>query len=203
MDFRHTVLCIDDEENILRALRRLLRPENYALVTTTSPQQALELVQEHPVSVVVADQRMPGMTGVELLGRCKHLAPHAARILLTGYADMAVVVQAVNAGEIFRYLAKPWKDEDLRHEILQGLVLHDLLRCNSQLVHDLKEENLALEAQQRTLEQQLQAAMAQNRQLVRIAKRGEGLLVELQQALAVLGRQGTGTPPGPPPLAAN
>ncbi|CAD5374367.1 hypothetical protein RA210_U50318 [Rubrivivax sp. A210] len=111
------LLLVDDEPNILTALRRLLRREGYAILTAADGTEALELLAHEPVQVIVTDQRMPGMSGTELLGRVKSMYPHTVRIALSGYADVATVTDAVNRGAIYRYLAKPWDDEALKTEI--------------------------------------------------------------------------------------
>ncbi|MGE5095534.1 MAG: protein kinase domain-containing protein [Betaproteobacteria bacterium] len=112
-DRRVRVLFVDDEERILAGLRALFRHE-YNVLITDSPQEALALVKRHGIQVVVSDQRMPGMTGVELLRRVKEQAPQAVRILLTGYTDLAALVGSINQGEIFRFVKKPWDNEELR-----------------------------------------------------------------------------------------
>ncbi|HET9576831.1 MAG TPA: response regulator [Usitatibacter sp.] len=112
-DRRVRVLFVDDEERILAGLRALFRHE-YNVLITDAPQEALALVKRHGIQVVVSDQRMPGMTGVELLRRVKEQAPQAVRILLTGYTDLAALVGSINQGEIFRFVKKPWDNEELR-----------------------------------------------------------------------------------------
>ena len=107
-----TVLFIDDEPRILRAMQRLLRPHSKVLVAE-SGLEALELLSLENVDVIVCDQRMPGMTGVEVLAEARRLSPRSMRILLTGYADLDAAVNALNQGHIYRYLNKPWTNEVL------------------------------------------------------------------------------------------
>lgn len=121
------VLCVDDERPVLDAIRRLLRGEPYELLTTDDPGEALRLLQERAIAVIVVDQRMPGMSGVELLERARTLSPGTARVLLTGYADLEAMVQAINRGRVISYVHKPWEDEalkrtirDLKEEALPG-----------------------------------------------------------------------------------
>jgi CheY-like chemotaxis protein len=114
------LLLVDDEPNILTALRRLLRREGYAILTAADGAEALELLAHEPVQVIVSDQRMPGMSGTELLRRVKQLYPRTVRIALSGYADLATVTDAVNHGAIYRYLSKPWDDEALKGEIREA-----------------------------------------------------------------------------------
>lgn len=113
---RHTVLCVDDEQFVVASLARLLR-HDYNVLTATSGEDALALVQHHKVDVLVSDQRMPGMKGVDLLRRVKDASPATMRILLTGYADLNAIVDSVNEGEVFRYITKPWKNEVLRYTV--------------------------------------------------------------------------------------
>jgi response regulator RpfG family c-di-GMP phosphodiesterase len=109
-----TVLLVDDEENILRALQRLLMDEDFEIETATSGEAALEKLQTlDNVALIVSDQRMPGMNGAEFLGRSQEYAPHAQRILLTGYSDISATIEAINKGGARRYIAKPWDDEEL------------------------------------------------------------------------------------------
>jgi two-component system sensor histidine kinase/response regulator len=121
------ILIVDDEKDNLEALQRLLRNQ-YAVTVTTSPFEALKLVQKNEFSVIVSDQRMPEMTGVELLEKSKHIAPTTTRILLTGYTDIDSVIGAINRGNIYRYIAKPWDPEDLRLTLRQADEAYNLRR---------------------------------------------------------------------------
>ncbi|MCB1957562.1 MAG: response regulator [Rhodocyclaceae bacterium] len=109
---RGKILCVDDEPGIVRALDWLLR-RNFEVVTATSGEAAVSLIQQHDFDVIISDQRMPGMTGVELLKTAKRLAPRAMRILLTGYSDLQAVLASVNEGEVFRFINKPWNVDEL------------------------------------------------------------------------------------------
>lgn len=106
------VLCVDDESRVLNALGFLLK-DRYAVSTADSGAKALELLKTNRFHVLVSDQRMPGMTGVELLGEARTLAPGTVRILLTGYSDLAAIVGSVNESEVFRFVSKPWQQEAL------------------------------------------------------------------------------------------
>lgn len=107
------VLFVDDEERILNALRALFRQE-YEVSTATGGEAGLAAVREHDFHVIVSDQRMPGVTGVELLRQARTIAPNAVRVLLTGYTDLAALVGSINQGEIFKFVMKPWDNDDLR-----------------------------------------------------------------------------------------
>jgi diguanylate cyclase (GGDEF)-like protein/PAS domain S-box-containing protein len=109
----HTVLLVDDEPSILAALRRLLRREGYNIVTANGGAEGLELLAAHEIGVVISDARMPEMTGAEFLGRVREMYPETVRIMLSGYTDLEAVTSAVNRGELFRFIAKPWDDAEL------------------------------------------------------------------------------------------
>lgn len=112
-----TVLLVDDEPNILSALNRLLRREGYRVLTAGSADEALAILAREPVDVVISDQRMPQMTGTELLARVKTLHPRTVRMILSGYSEISAVTDAINKGAVYKYLNKPWDDEHLRSEI--------------------------------------------------------------------------------------
>ncbi len=112
------VLCVDDEARILRALKALFR--DLEIHVTTEPREAAEMARRHDVDVVVCDQRMPGMLGVDVLREIRHGQPRAMRILLTGYSDLKSVVGSVNEGEVFRFVNKPWVNTDLRRLVAEA-----------------------------------------------------------------------------------
>lgn len=116
----HTLLLVDDEPNILNALSRLLRREGYSTLTARSPQEAFEVLAKHPVQVVISDQRMPDMSGTEFLSRVRQLYPATVRLVLTGYTDLESVTDAINRGAIYKFLTKPWDDDQLREQIREA-----------------------------------------------------------------------------------
>ena len=113
---RTRILFIDDDERILNAVRALFR-QDYDVVTAMGGEAALAAIKEVPFHVIVSDQRMPGITGVELLRQARTLAPNAVRMLLTGYTDLAALVGSINQGEIFRFVMKPWDNEELKKSL--------------------------------------------------------------------------------------
>ena len=113
---RGTVLFVDDERRVLTSMRAMFR-RDYEVLLANSGAEALDLLRDHEVDVIVSDQRMPGMTGVEVLKAVKRLAPNAMRILLTGYADLKAIEASINEGEVFRYLTKPCPSEQLKEAI--------------------------------------------------------------------------------------
>ncbi|HEU0265604.1 MAG TPA: HD domain-containing phosphohydrolase [Geobacterales bacterium] len=139
------VLLVDDEKNILSSLQRLLRREKIEALTATSGEEGLALLKgDDEVGVIISDQRMPGMTGVEFLEKAKDVAPDAMRIVLTGYADMDVIVSAINRGSAFRYLTKPWEDAELLQALRDGLDKYNLIRENRRLTSLVTDQNLEL-----------------------------------------------------------
>lgn len=176
---QYTLLFVDDKRNILNALRRIFRNDGYQILTAESGAEALVLLEEHDVSVIVSDQRMPNMNGAELLTQGKLIAPHAIRILLTGYSDIDDAVKSINDGQIFRYLTKPWDDRELKFAILQALVYHDLSRRNEGLVSDLKEKNADLV--QRLEQTQIQPAEGGEREIQRLKEENARLRKGLKQ----------------------
>ncbi len=112
-----TLLLVDDEENILSALIRMLRRDGYRILTATGADDALDVLGRHDVQVVISDQRMPGTSGTELLSKVKEMYPDTVRMVLSGYTDLAAVTAAINQGAIYKFLTKPWNDEELRLQI--------------------------------------------------------------------------------------
>jgi response regulator RpfG family c-di-GMP phosphodiesterase len=116
-----TVLLVDDEESILNSLRRLLRGQPYEVLLAGSGAQALEIMAARPIDLVMTDARMPAMDGAMLLAETHRLYPSTTRILLTGYADMSMMIKAINEGQIHRYISKPWNDEEMLLTLRQSL----------------------------------------------------------------------------------
>lgn len=121
-----TLLLVDDEPNILRALTRLLRRDGYTILTANSAQEGFELLARNNVQVIISDQRMPGMSGTEFLRKVKDIHPHTVRMVLSGYTDLASITEAINQGSIYKYLVKPWEDEQLREVIRQAFQQYEL-----------------------------------------------------------------------------
>jgi DNA-binding NtrC family response regulator len=112
MSSKATVLFVDDEENIVNTLRMLCKSK-FNVYTATSGAKALEIIKNNQIQVIVSDQRMPEMQGIELLREVRQASPHTMRIMLTGYADLAAIIGSINDGEIYRYIYKPWSNKDV------------------------------------------------------------------------------------------
>jgi two-component system response regulator HupR/HoxA len=141
----YKILIVDDEPANLRALERLFR-QDYEVLTANSGTEALELLTQHDLALLITDQRMPGMTGIELLKKTMSLRPQMVRIILTGYTDVEALVEAINCGEVYRYITKPWSNEDLRVTVKRALEhfetnrkRHELQLANERLMSVLKE----------------------------------------------------------------
>lgn len=165
-----TLLFIDDEANILSSLKRLFRPHGYRILTAESGPAGLELLGNDPqgVDVVVSDMRMPGMSGAEVLEQVRAKSPDTARILLTGYADISSTIAAINRGEIYRYIAKPWNDEEIVTTVRDALERKQLkaekIRLEAltqQQNEELKNLNASLEEKVRQRTAELRKAMDQ------------------------------------------
>ncbi|WP_169977258.1 hybrid sensor histidine kinase/response regulator [Tautonia rosea] len=141
MDRLHTLLIVDDEPSLLESLSGLLR-RRFRVLTASSGEAALALLDAgESVHIILSDQRMPGMSGDVLLSRARLLAPEAIRILFTGYAEIGAVINAVNRGEIFRFLLKPWEPQELEAVLDQAVAQHDLIADRRRLVEQLQAAN--------------------------------------------------------------
>jgi signal transduction histidine kinase len=151
-DQRPCVLVVDDEPEITASVAELLG-RDYRVLTAQSAEEALALLRINAVAVILTDQRMPGGTGAELLAFSLVIAPDASRILFTGYSDISAVIEAVNEGQVYHYLAKPWRPEELKAVISQGVARYSLVLENRRLLDELTLANEELEAANRELQE--------------------------------------------------
>lgn len=176
----YRIMLLDDEPNVLAALKRVFRQEHYEIVTCQTPQEALERLSRERFQLIISDYMMPGMNGGEVLKRVRASHPDMIRIMLTGHADVNAVVGAVKTGAVYKFILKPWNDDDLRVTAALALEQHALLEKNQLL----KKENLA-----KTREvEQLVKLSANNRSQLAHALNKHGLL-SAQQLQDVLTRQ--------------
>jgi diguanylate cyclase (GGDEF)-like protein/PAS domain S-box-containing protein len=126
---RPTLLLVDDEPNVLASLKRALRREGYRILAATSAQEGLEMLATQNVGVILSDQRMPGMTGIEFLSRVKLMYPHVVRIILSGHTDLATITDAINRGAVYKFLTKPWEDAVLRETLREGFERYETARA--------------------------------------------------------------------------
>ncbi|MFV0398068.1 MAG: ATP-binding protein, partial [Bacteroidales bacterium] len=152
----HNLLIIDDEIDIIKALERLFR-RKYNVFSTTSPQEALRIMEREEIQVVISDQRMPGMTGVDFFTRIKDMYPDTMKLILTGYTDIESVIGAINKGQVFRYVKKPWDPNDLDMIVREAFEKSELMADNRMLMNELSLMNLTLEekVKNRTVELEL------------------------------------------------
>jgi len=171
-----TLLLVDDEPNILRALHRLFRPCGYRVLAASGGEEALGLLATTHVDLVIADMRMPGMDGAQLLERVKAGWPDAVRILLTGHADVASTIAAINQGEIYRYVAKPWNDTDVLLLVRGALERRRLEQEKRRLERLTHEQNERLHALNTTLEERVRERTAALDEAVRGLEAGNAKL---------------------------
>ncbi len=166
----HRVLVVDDEEIVLVALHETLRRENYDVVTTMDPAVALRELKTTEFAVIITDQRMPRITGQELLAQARELQPDASRILITAVLSLDMVIDAINEGEIYRFIVKPWLREELLVTVRNAAQRYDLIRQNARLQAATQAMNGQLVDLNRSLEQQVKLVAHQNQQLADMNK---------------------------------
>lgn len=162
-----TLLLVDDDENILSAIKRLLRRDGYRVLLANSGKEGLTILNNDTVDVVISDQRMPEMTGVEFLRQAKVICPDTVRIVLSGYTELGSVTDAINEGAIYKFLTKPWDDGLLRasiHEAFQRKSLNDENRRLNQQLRAAKDQ---LERQN----ERLQAALADQKSVMLLGEK--------------------------------
>ncbi len=156
MNERHNILLIDNEENVISALRRELRREPYKIYTATRAQQALAIMQAHAIQVLIADIRMEGTSGIDFMAQVKTKYPETIRIILSGYTDIDMVAAAINKGHVYKYLLKPWDKRELKETIRQSLDLWELQAQNAALTEKIKKQNEELRYLNKNLEKEVE-----------------------------------------------
>ncbi len=173
---RDKVLVVDDERNILSSLKRLLITEDYDVLLADSGEKALQILKDNPdIALIISDQRMPGMSGAEFLELARKLSPDTIRMVLTGYADVGAAIAAINRGGAYRYLTKPWNDNELLYAVREGVRQYRLIRENRQLQEVIKQKNQELKQWNSQLEyyvqQQTIEIQNKNKELENLNKR--------------------------------
>ena len=158
------LLFVDDEANILSSLKRLFRPLGYQIFTAESGAQGLEIMEREKVDLVVSDMRMPEMNGAQFLEKVRERWPDAVRILLTGYAEIGATIDAINKGQIYRYVSKPWDDNDITLTVRQALQLKGLEREKLRLEELTRKQNDELKDLNANLEARVLARTEEVRQ---------------------------------------
>ena len=151
-----TLLLVDDEESILSSLKRVFRRDGYRVFTATGGLEGLDILANNHVDVVMSDQRMPHMTGVEFLRQVKSLYPETVRISLSGYTELHSITEAINEGAIYKFLTKPWDDDHLRANVVEAFRYKRMADENRRLSHEVCLANERLRRLLSEQEQQLQ-----------------------------------------------
>lgn len=143
MKEKHTILLVDDEQNILDSLSRILKPARYQVLTSNSAAEALSLLKKEKglIDVILSDNKMPKMTGIEFLGKVKELFPDIIRIMLTGKSDVEDAKRAINEGGVYKFLTKPCEPDELKIAIRDALIFRKLWTDNMRLMSKVKEQN--------------------------------------------------------------
>lgn len=150
-DDNATIAIIDDEPHILSSLKRLLRPTGWQVLAFTDPSEALEELHYQKPDLILSDYRMPGMNGVSLLEQCRRIHPDSMRMILSGQAELEAVIAAINQSQVYRFILKPWSDQDLLVTLRNALSHQRLLQENLELAETVRRQNQQIEAQEKAL----------------------------------------------------
>jgi response regulator RpfG family c-di-GMP phosphodiesterase len=199
MNRERALLIVDDEPNILRALKRLLRRDGYHITTAVGAMEGLNCLKEQDYGVIISDQRMPEINGTEFFAEVKKTHPNSMRIILSGYTDLKSITDAINQGSIYKFFTKPWNDEQLRFNIKEAFDIYELEEKNKQLTDELKVANAQLEKRVETEKRyastnlrllQVSQEILQFIPMSVIAVDSNGMLVSVNQAAVnILGNQ--------------
>jgi FixJ family two-component response regulator len=181
---RPAMLCVDDEPSVLRAITRVFRTEPITILTASNGAEGLSVLRQNPVRIIMTDYRMPGMTGVQFLEQAGAVRSDAFRILLTGYADVGAVSEAVNRGHVHKILYKPWNDDAMRLAVRSALDHYAKNEENHRLIEELAVRNEQLMALNKLLERKLGTGGGPSATLP------ERLLAEFPDGIVLLDRQG-------------
>jgi two-component system NtrC family sensor kinase len=184
------ILLVDDERNITRAIERLFFDDDYEIVTAHSGAEGLEIMERESFQLIIADYRMEGMDGVEFFRRVYERWPDTIRIVLSGYADTGAVVGAINEGRVYKFIPKPWNDEELRHTVARALEAWHLQQDNRELTRRLAETVEELRRLNEGLEDEVRRRTADLAFQNRVLRRAQELLDQLP--VAVIGVDGDG-----------
>lgn len=138
---KYTMLFVDDEINVLQSLKRVFRKEPYQILTASSGKEGLEILEKTHVDLVISDQRMPEMNGVEFMAQIKERLPNIMRIILTGYTNVNSITAAINEGNVYKFILKPWEDDQLKEAVREALEVYRLRMKNIELTEKIKKQN--------------------------------------------------------------
>jgi len=142
---KHTLLLVDDEINVLRSLKRLFDEEDYIVLTAENAEEGLKILEQTPVDLIISDQKMPGMSGLEFLEKTMPGYPDVIRIILTGQAELDMAIEAINKGCVYKFILKPWNNYDLLFTVKRALEQYSLIRDNRDLTNELKKQDAILQ----------------------------------------------------------
>lgn len=141
----HKILLVDDEPHVIEGLKRILHHEPYEVLSAGYANEALQILTQEPVSVVISDEKMPGLQGAEFLAMVYKHFPETVRIMLTGHANLDLAIRAINEGRIYRFFVKPCNGDELRHTVRQAIQQKELADKSRQLLQKVKEQDLVLQ----------------------------------------------------------
>lgn len=156
MQLRPKILVVDDEIHILKAVKRLFYDDHFTIFTALSGEEALEYLASEDIAVIISDQRMPGMSGAELLHQCRKMVPNTVRIMLTGNGDLSTAKEAINDGEVFRFVTKPWEHGEFLALIRLAVEHYSLLEAKERYEAQIRAQNLELRELNEELEHRVQ-----------------------------------------------
>jgi FixJ family two-component response regulator len=185
-----TLLLVDDEENITSALVRLLRRDGYRILRANSGEGGLELLAQNEVGVIISDQRMPGMSGVEFLSKVREAYPDTVRIVLSGYTELNSVTDAINRGAVYKFLPKPWEDELLRANVEEAFQRYEMRRENARLAKELENANQELVKINHDLEQRVEEKTREVMRNLNVLQVSQEVLERLPVAVIGIGDDG-------------
>lgn len=182
-----TLLLVDDEENVISSLVRLLRGDGYRILTANSGKAGLALLEQNEVGVIVSDQRMPEMSGVEFLSKVKERYPDTIRIVLSGYTDLNSVTDAINRGAVYKFLTKPWEDEVLRSSVEEAFQRYEMKMENAHFEQVLEDTNETLQQLNFELEQRVEETTGKVMRNLEILQVSQEVLEHLPVAVIGIG----------------
>ncbi|MCE5313092.1 MAG: response regulator [Nitrospiraceae bacterium] len=144
IDTETKILCVDDEPSVLNALKRVFMDEDYTFLTAQSGREGIEILKAENPQIIISDYRMPEMNGIDFLRQVREISPETVRIVLSGYADTASIVEAINEGQIYKFIPKPWNDDEIKVTVSNAVERYHLYKRNLELTTELQKKNAEL-----------------------------------------------------------
>ncbi len=186
MEEQVKILFVDDEKNVLKSLKRVFLDDDYEIITATSGSEGLDVLEKNPdIQLIISDYRMPGVNGVDFLRTVYERWPDTVRIVLSGYADTAAVVSAINEGRIYKFIPKPWNDDELKGTVSNAIERYFLAKKNCQLTRAIADRNIELERLNGNLEKMVSERTSELMFQNNVLARSQNILDALP--IAVLG----------------